>query len=249
MGLSDLEVLSERQVPYSDFCFLIPKLVAGAADENVFESGLAYGNCLDLSGKGFDDFRDEAVCAFALHAHLIFQNGSVYVKAGADSFGEQSRIMCRDEQNHVSPDLAFQLRGCAQRHQIAVVHDGEAVAALGLFHEVRGDQHGNVFFVAQGGEVLPEIAAGAGIEAGGWFIEQQHSGMVQQSLGQFDAALHSARERFYKFSGTIREADPGKNFLNALFQRCPPKTIEMSLMPEILAGGEFQVDALRLKDD
>src|SRR5258708_38335092 len=107
MGLSDLEVLSERQVPYSDFCFLIPKLVAGAADENVFESGLAYGNCLDLSGKGFDDFRDEAVGTFALHAHLIFQNGSVYVKAGADSFCEHSGIVRGSEPNHVAADFAF----------------------------------------------------------------------------------------------------------------------------------------------
>src|SRR5882672_1684689 len=136
--------------------FFAPEFVPGAADENVFESRLAHRNRLDLSGKGLDDLGDEAVRALALHAHLIFQNCSVDVKASPDTLGEQSRIMCGIQENHVTADFTLQLRGRTQRYQVAFIHNGEAITTLGLFHEVRGDQHRYMFFVAQGGQVLPE---------------------------------------------------------------------------------------------
>ena len=79
---------------------------------------------------------------------------------------------------------------------------------------MRGDEHGDMLFVAQHLQVLPEIAPGAGIEAGGGLIEQQHSGMMQQSLGQFDAALHAAGESFDQFLGAIGQADAREDFVN-----------------------------------
>ena len=72
--------------------------------------------------------------------------------------------------------------------------------------------------------------------------------MMQQSLGQFDAALHAAGESFDQLLGAIGEADAGEDFLNSLLQGGAAQTVKMSLMPEIFVGGEFQVDALGLKD-
>ena len=152
------------------------------------------------------------------------------------------------EQDHVAADFTFQLRGRAQGHQVAFIHDGEAVTALGFFHEMRGDEHRDVFLVAQRPQVLPEIAPGAGIEAGGGLIEQQHSGMMQQSFGQLDAALHAAGKSFDQFLAAIGQADAAEDFLNPVLQGGAAQTVEMSLMPEILVGGEFEVDALGLKD-
>ena len=48
----------------------------------------------------------------------------------------------------------------------------EAVAAFGLFHEMRRNENGNTFFVAQHLQVLPKIAPRPGIEAGRGFIQQ-----------------------------------------------------------------------------
>ena len=81
--------------------------MSGAANENVFERRLAHRDRLDLSGKSLDDFGDKAVCAFAFHAHLIFQNRGLHMKARADALGQQFRIMGGIEQDHVAADFAF----------------------------------------------------------------------------------------------------------------------------------------------
>src|SRR5580700_10101914 len=72
--------------------------------------------------------------------------------------------------------------------------------------------------------------------------------MMQQPLGQLDAALHAPGKRFDQFLSAIRESDARENFLNTARQGRAVQTIEMSLMPEILVGGELEVDALGLKD-
>ena len=112
-----------------------------------------------------------------------------------------------------------------------------------------GDEDGDVLLIAQHREVLPEVAPGAGIEAGGGFVEQQDAGMMQQSFGQFEAALHAAGESLDAFLGAIRQADAAEHFLNALFQGGPAQAVKMSLMPQILGGRELDVDALGLEDD
>src|SRR5580704_1211278 len=121
-------------------CFA-PEFVAGAADEDVFKRGLADGKRLDFSGKSLDDFSDEAVRAFALDANLIFEYRRFYMKAGADALGQGGGIAGRIQQNNIAADFALQLCGRAQGDQIALVHDGEAVTALGFLHEVRGNEH------------------------------------------------------------------------------------------------------------
>ena len=78
------------------------------------------------------------------------------------------------EQNHVAADFVLQFRGRAQRDQLALVQDGEAVAALGFFHQVSGHNDRDALLIAQNLQVLPEIAAGARIEPGRRLVQQQH---------------------------------------------------------------------------
>src|SRR5437879_459785 len=106
-----------------------------------------------------------------------------------------------------------------------------------------------MFLVAQRLQVLPQVAPRAGIEAGSRFVEQKHAGMMQQSLSQFNAALHTAREGFHAFFGAVGEAYATKNFCHTLSQRRSTEAVEMSLMPEIFVGGEFGIDARGLEDD
>jgi hypothetical protein len=67
--------------------------------------------------------------------------------------------------------------------QPAIQDVGEAVAAFGLIHVVRGDEEGQPF----GSELMnlfPEVAASLGINAGSRLIEQQQPRLVNQARGQ-----------------------------------------------------------------
>src|SRR5579862_6341429 len=105
-----------------------------------------------------------------------------------------------------------------------------------------------MLLIAQDLQVLPEVATGAGIEAGGRLVEQQDSRM-KKALSQFDAALHASRERLDAFLGTIGKTNAGENLVHAVGECGSAKAVKMSLVPQILVGGKFGIDALRLEDD
>ena len=161
----------------------------------------------DFSRESFDHIGHESVSILAFDPHLIFQNRGLDEEARAHLLRQQSRVACGFQNNHVAADFAFQFRGRAQSNQIAFVQDGESVATLGLFHQVRGHQHGNMFFIAQHLQILPQVAARAGVESGRRLIEQQHSRMVQQALCQFDSPLHPTGKCFDAFFGAVGQAN------------------------------------------
>ena len=89
--------------------------------------------------------------------------------------------------------LADDLVHGAVRQQLAVGDVGDLVAALGLVHVVRGDEHGQ----ALGGEVVdlvPELAPGLGIDAGRRLVEQQQVGLGQDAGAERQALLPAARQ-------------------------------------------------------
>ncbi len=85
--------------------------------------------------------------------------------------GQQIRIPRGIQHDHVATDLALQFLRRPQRDEVAFVHDSQPVAALGLFHQVRGDQNGNMLFIAQNLQILPQIAPRARIQSCGRFIQ------------------------------------------------------------------------------
>ena len=90
---------------------------------------------------------------------------------------------------------------CPAVEQLAVGDVGEAVAALGLVHVVRGDQHGEPV----GGEpvdLVPELAPRLGVDAGGGLVEQQQLGLVQDRRRPAPGAASSRRR-------ARRRAGPG----------------------------------------
>lgn len=71
---------------------------------------------------------------------------------------------------------------------------------------------------------------------------------MEQAFCEFDAALHASGKGFDIFFGSVAKANAGENFLNSFSEGCSVQTIEMALMPQVLVGGEFRVDALALED-
>src|SRR5215813_1301778 len=131
------------------------------------------------------------MAGFLLDAHLIAEHRGCNLEAMANVLREDIGVTGGIEQDDVAADLALQLCGSAKSDQVSFIHDRKPVAALGFFHQMGRDQNAYVFLVAQNTEVLPEIAARAGIEAGGGFVKEQNVGMVQKVLGELDAALHT----------------------------------------------------------
>src|ERR1700682_3568291 len=119
-----------------------------------------------------------------LEADLTIEHLCIYLEARTNFFGESFGISSV-EQNYVSPNFVFEFRRSAKSHQFTFIQDGQTIAMLSFFHEMSGHDHGDFFFVAQGLQILPEIAARSGIESGGRFIKKQDRGVMEQTLGQF----------------------------------------------------------------
>ena len=146
-------------------------------------------------------------CPFSISSRtLLSSTVGLQSKALFDVLRQRVGFACF-QQDHVAANFALQFRRSAQRDNVAFGVDRQAIAALGLFHQVRGNQHGDVFFVAQNLQVLPQIAARAGIEAGRRLIQQQHRRVMQQTLGQLQPPLHAAGKCLGFFFGAIGKPD------------------------------------------
>ena len=100
-------------------------------------------------------------------------------------------------------ERGFQVVGVALGHQPgrsvagqhgARVHQGDAVAAEGLVHEVGGDEDRHPLTAREVDEQLPELVAGDRIHAGGRLVQQEHVGLVQHGDRQGEPLLQPQRE-------------------------------------------------------
>ena len=92
----------------------------------------------------------------------------------------------------ISPPISgFQFCRATEGDQLAFAEDGEAIAVLGLFHQVGGHQHGDTLLIAEDAQIIPQVDARAGVdEAGGGLVEQQHQRANE-------SALASSTRRFW----------------------------------------------------
>lgn len=66
----------------------------------------------------------------------------------------------------------------------ALAHEEEAVAALRLVHDVRGDEEGGAVFGGEAVEEVPQVAAEYGVEADGRFVQDEEVGGAEQGDGE-----------------------------------------------------------------
>src|SRR5579859_3224946 len=71
--------------------------------------------------------------------------------------------------------------------------------------------------------------------------------MMEESFGEFDAALHAAGKSLDALFGAIGKADASEDFFDACLQRGSAQSVKMPLMPEVLVGGKLRVDTLCLE--
>lgn len=71
---------------------------------------------------------------------------------------------------------------------------------------------------------------------------------MEQTLRQFEAALHASAEGLGGFVGAIEQSHARERFPDAVGEPLPPKAVEMSDVAQVFGGGEFDVDAGCLED-
>src|SRR5262252_2375567 len=112
-----------------------------------------------------------------------------------------------------------------------------------------GDDHRDMFLITEHGKILPEIAARTRIKPGRRFVQKQHAGMMQETFGQLNAALHAPGERFNLISGPFKQPDAAQYLLDPRLQAAALQAIQVALMPQILVRGKLWVHTLCLKHD
>src|SRR5262249_501428 len=137
---------------------------------------------------------------------------------------------------------SFQRGRGIERYQVAVVHDGDAVAkAVGFVHVMRGDQDRELAFVLDVGQHLPDGDAGDRIQAGGGLIEKEDAGAVDEAASDFQPAPHAAGERFGLRIAPLGQVHQLKQTVNRSFALFRRNVIQLGIDVQVFFDGEVNV--------
>src|ERR1039457_1976701 len=115
---------------------------------------------------------------FNLDAYPVVHDRRIDLKLGVNAVGQRLRV-ARFKQNYIASDLASQSFGSAKSHKVAFVQNREAAATFGFFHQVGGHDDRDPLLIAEDLKILPKVAPGAGIEAGGGLVQKKNLRMVE----------------------------------------------------------------------
>src|ERR1035438_4768861 len=109
-------------------------------------------------------------------------------QAGEDCLG---RSQVRGAQlDSLRAKARAQFLWCSNLQEPALVHEGDAMAALGLI-KVRGCDEDGEALRREVSEDIPELAAGDGIDAGGGLVEQENAGLWDEGADERQLLPHS----------------------------------------------------------
>ena len=144
--------------------------------------------------------------------------------------------------------LGDQLARLAFGDFLAVVQHQQARAqALGLVHEVGGQQDGSALLQQQL-QPLPHQVAGLRVEAGGGFVQQQQARAVDEGAGQRQAPLHPAREFARLGVCFVRERGKLQQLGHALVHGAALEPEVTAKHAQVFGAGEVRVQRVELGD-
>ena len=97
-----------------------------------------------------------------------------------------------------APTCCLQRLGRVEGDDLALVHDRDAVAELGLVHVVRGHEDRDLLALLQLGDVAPDRAARLRVEADRRLVEEEHARRVQEAARDLQAPAHAAGEGHHR---------------------------------------------------
>ena len=92
--------------------------------------------------------------------------------------------------------LGDQVTGCADGQNPARMHQGNAVTALRLVHEVGGDEDRHAVIAGKFRQQIPESVPGHRVDTAGWLVENKHFRLVQHGDSELQALANAERQGF-----------------------------------------------------
>ena len=148
-----------------------------------------------------------------------------------------------------APWRSISSRGLALLDQAPGVDHAEPVAvALGLLHQVGGDEDRRAGLLAQRLQALPHEPPRGRVQADGGLVEEQHLRPVEQRGGDLQAPQHAARERARQAVEHRLEAHRLDDLRDPLAALAAGHPGDAAVEVEVLVGGQRAVDGDRLRD-
>jgi hypothetical protein len=153
------------------------------------------------------------------------------------------------EPERLVAEFGREVAGRAEGDEAAAVEDRDAVAALGLFHQVRRHDDGRAFVAAEAGEGGPELAAGRRVETGGRLVEQEERRTVEQAAREVGAAGETAGERLHAVAVAVAQPEDVEQDVDPFVQCAAAEPDEHAVEAEVLAHRQLGIERGLLEND
>jgi hypothetical protein len=130
----------------------------------------------------------------------------------------------------------------AVRGDPPVVEDDDVVREAVRFLQVLSGEHERGAVAHLLAQQLPELVAAVRIEAGGWFVQEQHCRCRHQRGGEVEAPAHAAGKVLGQLLGDVGERDSLEQLAGTLAGGCARQVVEPPDQLEVGARAEQAVD-------
>src|SRR5262249_586130 len=104
------------------------------------------------------------------------------------------------------PERVGEVRECADSDKMAPIqHRNTGTESLGFRQVMGADEYGAPSFATEFHNQLGDPSGGLGIKSGGWLIQEERLGVVQEGTCQSQALLHPFAEAAYPVIGSVGE--------------------------------------------
>ncbi len=153
------------------------------------------------------------------------------------------------EHHQIAGDPALERVGRPLGDDLPVVDDQDPIAErVGLVEVVGGEKDGRPELVAQPADVVPEVGAALGIEAGRRLVEEDQPGRVNQPERDVEPPLLTARQRLDLALAEIGEIEPRAHLGGAPLGLRGGEAVELRLQHQLLVDQRAGVGAAALRD-
>ena len=127
------------------------------------------------------------------------------------------------------------------------VHEGDAIAAGPLVHEVRGDEDRDPLVAGEIDQQLPELIAGEGIHPRGWLVENQDFRLVDDRHGQGEPLTEAHWKLRCQVIDHLAQAKALQEIGDSLLHCRLGEVEESGVELEVLPYGELRVERKALR--
>ena len=125
--------------------------------------------------------------------------------------------------------------GRVDLYELAILHDGDALAHLDRLEEVVGDEdHGLVDDLLDAQQLVLHITADQRVEGAEGLVEKKNLGVHRERPGEANALLHAARELVREVALPAREADHLEHLAGLREARCLGDALDLEAVGDVV---------------